>query len=121
MDKITLKHLRGACKEQRALFRATFPDGAPLTQESLDTAIAAGLHVSWLASRLPLRARAEYDRAVAPAKAEYSRAVEPVQAEYDRACGRVLIELLYSEQAQTLSAPGRPGAVGATRPRRKGN
>ena len=72
--RLQSKHLRGACADQRALFRHTFPDGAPLTVRSVDRAVRAGLDVRWLVRLLPAPARAEYERATAPAWAEYERA-----------------------------------------------
>lgn len=48
MDRITIKHLRGACKDQRMIFRETFPKGAPLTGKAMAKAVAADLDVLWL-------------------------------------------------------------------------
>ena len=43
MKRITLKHLRGACPDQRRLFRRTFPKGAPITKAAVNKALKAGL------------------------------------------------------------------------------
>ena len=114
MDRITLKHLRGACSKQRALFRQTFPEGAPVTLVAARKAVAAGLDVSWLArflspeghakyqrvtasawaeyERVTAAARAEYDRVTAPAWAEYKRVKAAALAEYDRVTASALAE-----------------------------
>jgi hypothetical protein len=49
MKKITVDMLKGACKDQRKLFRATFPKGAPVTMASLKKAEKAGLDIWWVA------------------------------------------------------------------------
>ena len=65
MDRITLTQLKGACPEQRALFRRVFPKGAPVDEATALKAVAAGLDVYWLAARLlPAPARKAYDEAV---------------------------------------------------------
>ena len=75
----------GACADQRAIFRATFPDGAPLTLAAWRTASAAGLDINWTHQLLSASARAEYERATAPAWAAYERATAAAWPEYERA------------------------------------
>lgn len=65
MNKLTLKHLRGACPEAREMFARFFPDGAPINEESALWAIEANLDIFWLATLLPASARAEYERVMA--------------------------------------------------------
>jgi hypothetical protein len=123
VDVIRLSYLKGACAEQRALFRQTFPKGAPITAEAMARARAAGLDVSWLVDRLPQfrrnvyhRARdaawIEYCRVTAPALgaytrdggsaragtawAEYLRAIGPARAEYDSTLSAALLAALLS-------------------------
>ena len=93
MDKITLAHLKGACADQRALFQRTFPDGAPLTEEFVDTALKARLDILWLTHLLPPPARAKYMRARAPAWAKYQRTVTAEQADYESAQAAAIKEL----------------------------
>lgn len=45
---ITLKHLRGACRSQRAIFKKEWPNGAALTIKNARRAAELGLDVSWL-------------------------------------------------------------------------
>ena len=67
MKTITLKHLRGACPDQVALFKDIFPDGAPVTEESALKAIKAGLLIGWLKHLIPKSALADYQRVTASA------------------------------------------------------
>lgn len=77
IDKITREALivlgAGPDCDRLAAFVAVFPGGSALTEEAYDRAVAAGLDLAWLAKRiLPESARAEFDKAVAPAmKAAY--------------------------------------------------
>jgi hypothetical protein len=84
MDMITLRHLHGACREQRALFRQVFPDGAPVTVKSAEKALEAGLDVFWLWHLLPRPTQIEFNRTTAATLAEFERAAVPARAEYDR-------------------------------------
>lgn len=85
--RLTADHLTvaEACEEQVALFRQTFPDGAPLTLESIAAARAAGLNVEWCLGLMDTPAREEYHRAIAPAWEAYDRAVATAEEAYDRA------------------------------------
>ena len=85
---LTAAHLRaaGACREQVALFRRTFPgDGAALTLANLKRARAAGLDVDWCRALMDAPAQTEYERALTSARAEHTRAVASARAEYERA------------------------------------
>jgi hypothetical protein len=84
VDKIFMRHIKGACPKQRALFRKTFPEGAPISIESAEKALAAGLDVRWLIRLLPQSARAEYNRTVAPAETELDRTKAAAWAERER-------------------------------------
>ena len=48
--RITLGMLRGACREQRDLFRKEWPEGAEVTIENVRRAQELGLTLSWGAS-----------------------------------------------------------------------
>ena len=90
-----------ACPEAVQIFRATFGEEVPVTEEALARALAAGLDIRWLvrhtlnvpAQREFERAHAsawtEYERVCAPALAaawaEYARERAPALAEYNRA------------------------------------
>jgi hypothetical protein len=74
MKVITNAMLGGACREQRAVFRKEWPDGAPVTVRAALRAVALGLDLEWLASKLfPSSLWAEYERQEAPLWAEYER------------------------------------------------
>jgi len=90
--KITTKHLKGACADQVTLFKKTFPNGAPLTKKAMSRAMDVGLDVWWLERFLSELARAEYERATAPARAEYELVRAPALAEYYRVTASALAE-----------------------------
>ncbi len=93
MKRWTVDDLRAleACKEQVALFGATFPDGA--TADDVGAAMAVGLDVEWLVRavvsdnvwRAYKEARAPLWRAYEEAKAPLSRAYEEAKAPLRRA------------------------------------
>ena len=79
--KITADLLRkhNACADQVALFERTFPGGAdPVTD--WQTAIDAGLDVTWCERLLSAPALAEYERVRGQAWAEYQRVRGPALA-----------------------------------------
>ena len=95
---ITLAQLRGACKEQKDLFKRTFGEQVHLTL-ALAEKHAGDFNFDWAAQHLlPAPLWAEYERQQAPLLAEYERQKAPLWAEYERqeAC---LFTTLY------LSAP----------------
>ena len=66
--KITAAMLRrmGACEEQVAAFEEEWPDGADVTEKNALRAVALGLDVDWLATRVLNGAALEqYDKAIA--------------------------------------------------------
>ena len=87
---ITAKRLEElkACQPQIDAFRAIWGDGpAPMTVEAA-VDHAEKFDWTWAADNLLSRkARAEYDRAIAPARAEYERVEAPAWAEYERRLG----------------------------------
>ena len=66
-QRITAEWLieNGACDVDG--FRKLFPTGATVTVANMQKALDADLDVLWLATKLPRPARAEYDKATAPA------------------------------------------------------
>jgi len=70
---ITLRMLRGACSEQKRLFKTEWPGGAEATLENVLRAVELGLDMPWGTRWFPAEARAEYERQEAPIRAEYQR------------------------------------------------
>ena len=82
---ITLRMLRGACIEQKALFKREWPDGAPATLENVLRAVELGLDLSWGAGHwFTSEALAEYARQRATILAEYESQHAPIWAECQR-------------------------------------
>ena len=81
---ITLRMLRGACSEQKRIFKAEWPGGAEATLENVLRAVELGLDLPWGTRWFTAEARAEYERRVASIQAEYERQEAPIRAEYDR-------------------------------------
>lgn len=87
--KITLDMLQGACEDQLAVFAREWPDGADVTRQNLERAVALGLDISWAAEHLLTdpalkvyyEARASawkvYNEAMAPALKVYNEAAAP--------------------------------------------
>ena len=48
--RITIGMLKGACRDQRAIFKAEWPQGADVTIENVRRAQELGLTLSWGAS-----------------------------------------------------------------------
>jgi hypothetical protein len=99
MDTVHLHHLVGACEEQRALFQKTFPDGAPVNEDSVDKALAAGLDIIWLARLLPPPARLQYECMTAAARAARKQTIAAAAAEYKR-----IAQLAYDRTVETAWA-----------------
>ena len=99
--RITLAMLRGACKDQRAIFKAEWPQGADVTIENVQRAIELGLALSWGLRWFTPEAVAEYERqrALLP---EYQRQSAQLWAEYDRQ--RELLWAEYERQRAPLWA-----------------
>ena len=100
--RITLAMLRGACKEQRDIFRKKWPKGADATLENVLRAQALGLDLSWGTRWFTPEALAEYDRQRALLLAEYDRQRAPLLAEYERQRALLLAE--YERQRALLWA-----------------
>ena len=47
VPRITLAMLRGACREQRDIFRAEWPEGVDVTLENVRRAQELGLNLGW--------------------------------------------------------------------------
>ena len=82
MKLITNAMLKGACEDQRKLFRKVFPDGAPITVAAARKAQKAGLDVLWLVNILPSPLYAEYLAKCKPLDAEYWAKRKPLDDEY---------------------------------------
>jgi hypothetical protein len=116
MKLITVSMLRGACRSQRALFRKTFPEGAPVTMSAARKAKEAGLDVLWLANLLPkpldddylakrksldddylAKRKPLYEDYLAkckPLDADYEAKRKPLYADYEAKCTKILITYL---------------------------
>lgn len=107
--RITVNDLRGACKEHRALFEATFPDGAEVTVENVHRARAAGINLAFAENLIPFGARAGFRTAMANANAsawaadvraaalpelERDAALSAARAEYERVHAETLVAAL---------------------------
>ena len=86
MKLITNAMLKGACEDQRKLFRKVFPDGAPITVAAARKAQKAGLDVLWLVNILPSPLDDEYRAKCKPLDAEYWAKRKPLDAEYWAKC-----------------------------------
>jgi hypothetical protein len=82
MKRITVTMLRGACNDQRKLFRKTFPDGAPVTLAAARKALKAGLAVFWMCTLLPKSLYDEYYAKCKPLDYEYYAKCKPLDDEY---------------------------------------
>ena len=72
--RITLAMLRGACKEQRDIFRAEWPEGVDVTLENVRRAQELGLTLAWGEHWFPADPWKAYYAAVAPARKAYEEA-----------------------------------------------
>ena len=75
--RITLAMLRGACKEQRDIFRKEWPEGADATIENVRRAQELGLNLAWGEHWFTAAAWKVYDEATAPAWKVYDEATAP--------------------------------------------
>ena len=93
MNLIPLSRLAGACKDQLAIVTREWPNGIPVTQASMDRAVALKLDIDWAAKTLlTATALVEYERVKAPALAEYERVKATARAEYERVRATALAE-----------------------------
>jgi hypothetical protein len=94
MKLITESMLRGACKSKRALFRKTFPDGAPVTMAAARKAQKAGLDVLWLDEILPEPLDADYYDKRTSLHDYYEAKRKPLADDYDAKCIKLLLASL---------------------------
>ena len=59
--------LKGACREQRAIFRKEWPEGVEVTLENVRRAQEIGLRLEWGKRWFTPEAGKAYDEAIAPA------------------------------------------------------
>jgi hypothetical protein len=74
-----------ACPNQFALFRETFPDGAPLTLATYRKCVAVGLDFFWAAGLLSPGLRKACDAANDEARKVYGAAIDEARKVYDAA------------------------------------
>jgi len=80
--RITLAMLKGACHEQRSIFRSEWPKGGHATLENVQRAQAIGLNLDWGTRWFTAAAKTEYERVRAAAKAEFQRVRAAAQIEW---------------------------------------
>ena len=92
MAKLLLKDLKGACAEQRTLFKQHFGKGGEVTLTKV-LSVASDFNWNWAARHLlSAPALAEYGKAIAPARAEYGKVCATAWAEYGKVCATALAE-----------------------------
>jgi hypothetical protein len=94
MKLITVSMLRGACRSQRALFRKTFPDGAPVTMSAARKAERAGLDVLWLIELLPNPLDDDYWAKRKSLYADYEAKYKPLDDDYEAKRIKLLLTYL---------------------------
>jgi len=86
--RITADQLQdaGACKDQVAIFRREWPDGATATKKSIARALDLGLDLHWFAGTwLTATALEAYEKARATAWEAYEKARAPALEAYEKA------------------------------------
>ena len=81
VPRITLAMLRGACKEQRDIFEAEWPEGAHATIENVRRAQELGLNLAWGEHWFTADARKVYDEAIAQGWKAYKETTAPAWVE----------------------------------------
>ena len=76
--RITIGMLRGACKEQRDIFRKEWPEGAEVSVENAFRAQELGLNLVWGEQWFTAPAWKAYIEATAPALKAYREALAQV-------------------------------------------
>jgi uncharacterized protein YeaC (DUF1315 family) len=88
-----LANLSGTpCQEQWEIVQATWPDGIPLTEETLVKANKLGLNLLWLARNLVSQAYAKYKKIEDPAWAKYKKIEGQALAKYKKIEGQASAE-----------------------------
>ena len=88
--RITIGMLRGACKEQRDIFRKEWPEGAEVTIENVRRAQELGLNLVWGEQWFTAPARKAYNEARVPALKAYDAARVPARKAYIEATAPAL-------------------------------
>ena len=83
--RITLAMLKGACREERAIFRKEWPEGVEVTLENVRRAQEIGLSLEWGKRWFTPEARKAYDEATAPAGKAFVEAIAPARKAYHEA------------------------------------
>ena len=83
--RITLAMLKGACREQRAIFRKEWPEGVEVTLENVRRAQEIGLPLEWSKRWFTPEAGKAYDEATAPASKAYDEAIATASKTYHEA------------------------------------
>src|SRR3989304_2171449 len=107
--KVTVEMLKkmGACgwkdeAEQVGLFKRTFPSGAEITRENLETARDAGLDLDWFARMAFIGIYADYEAKRAAIDADYNARRVEIAADY--AAKRAPIDADYEAKSAPIDA-----------------
>jgi hypothetical protein len=88
VPRITLDMLRGACKEQRDIFRAEWPEGAEVSVENAFRAQELGLSLLWGERWFTAAAEEAYREATSQSREAYLEDRDTVLEVYDEAIAR---------------------------------
>ena len=102
--RITLAMLRGACKEQRDIFEAEWPEGADATIENVQRAQELGLNLAWGEHWFTAAAWVAYLEAIAPARKAYNEAIAPARKVYLEAIATAWCEAYIQSVAEREAA-----------------
>ena len=98
--RITLPMLRGACKEQRAIFKREWPKGADATIANVRRAQELGLSLAWGTKWFTEVAWAAYQEAIATAWAAYEAPTATAWAAYQAPTGTAWLAAFNQSMAE---------------------
>ena len=111
--RITLAMLKGACRDERAIFRKEWPEGVDVTLENVRRAQEIGLSLEWGRGWFTPEARKTYAEAIALADKAYHEAIAPARETYFEAtapAGKALDEAIATarkDYAEALALAGK--------------
>ena len=102
--RITLRMLRGACEEQRAIFKAEWPEGVDVTLENVRRAQELGLSLAWGERWFTPQALKAYHEATAQVWKAYLEAIAPVWKAYGEAVAQAWLAAYLQSVAEREAA-----------------
>ncbi len=102
--RITIGMLRGACKEQRDIFEAEWPEGADVTIENVRRARELGLNLAWGEHWFTAAALKVYDEAIAHSLKVYLEATAPARVAYYEATATAWVAAYLQSVAEREAA-----------------